>query len=256
MALLAGSRQPTNSIEVLNGTQRDDPNQAVITTGPFFPDPATPEGRGCQTPFTPALQCQYLIQHNTQIKTFTRDNFIPLFPLSTSSAHMIHLVVDRRTGQPLGRCPACDVAVHQAPRLSSASDQTVRHKYTRNSTIQVLLSYLQASVLWHCWLGGRKGIWPVKKWGGWWRWALLSPDGVAPSWMVGVSASVNLPLHHEVHKFSSGTGSPGWSWKNGRKTVVVVVVSTGFSGLGTCISVSRWVLQEETGAYKWIHRRS
>ena len=41
--------------------------------------------------------------------------------------------------------------------------------------------------------------------------------------MVGVSASVNLPLHHKVQKFSSGSGSPGWSRKNGRKTVVVVV---------------------------------
>jgi len=42
--------------------------------------------------------------------------------------------------------------------------------------------------------------------------------------MVGVSASVNLPLHHKVQKFSYGTGSPGWSRKKGRKTVVVVVV--------------------------------
>jgi len=40
--------------------------------------------------------------------------------------------------------------------------------------------------------------------------------------MVGVSASVNLPLHHKVQKFSSGTGSPGWSWKKGRQMVVVV----------------------------------
>jgi len=38
----------------------------------------------------------------------------------------------------------------------------------------------------------------------------FSPDGVAPSWMVGVSASVNLLLHCKVQKFSSGTGSPGW----------------------------------------------
>jgi len=60
--------------------------------------------------------------------------------------------------------------------------------------------------------------------GGWWRWALVNLDGVAPNRMVGVSASVNLPLHHKVQKFSSGTGSPGWSWKKGRKTVVVVVV--------------------------------
>ena len=42
--------------------------------------------------------------------------------------------------------------------------------------------------------------------------------------MVGVSASVNLPLHHKVQKFSSGTGSPGWSRKKGHKMVVVVVV--------------------------------
>ena len=60
--------------------------------------------------------------------------------------------------------------------------------------------------------------------GGWWRWALLNPDGMVTSRMVGVSASVNLPLHHKVQKFSSGTGSPGWSWKKGRKTVVCVCV--------------------------------
>jgi len=41
--------------------------------------------------------------------------------------------------------------------------------------------------------------------------------------MVGVSASVNLPLHHKVQNFSSGTGSPGLSREKGRKTVVVCV---------------------------------
>jgi len=50
---------------------------------------------------------------------------------------------------------------------------------------------------------------------------MVSPDGVAPSQIVCVSASVNLPLHHKVQKFSSGTGSPGWSRKKGRKTVVL-----------------------------------
>jgi len=39
--------------------------------------------------------------------------------------------------------------------------------------------------------------------------------------MVGVSASVNPSLHRKVQKFSSGTGSPGWSQKKGRKMVVV-----------------------------------
>jgi len=47
--------------------------------------------------------------------------------------------------------------------------------------------------------------------------------------MVGVFASVNLLLHHKVQKFSSGTGSPWWSWKKGHKTVVVVVVLNAVS---------------------------
>ena len=39
----------------------------------------------------------------------------------------------------------------------------------------------------------------------------------------GFCVVVNLPLHHKVQKFCSGTGSPGWSRKKGRKTVVLVV---------------------------------
>ena len=50
---------------------------------------------------------------------------------------------------------------------------------------------------------------------------VVSPDGEAPSRMLSVSASVNLPLYHKVHNFSSGTGSPGWSRKKGLKMVVV-----------------------------------
>jgi len=56
---------------------------------------------------------------------------------------------------------------------------------------------------------------------------VVSQDGVAPSQMVRVSASVNLHLHHKVQKFSSGTDSPRWSQKKGRKMVVVVVVVVG-----------------------------
>jgi len=51
-------------------------------------------------------------------------------------------------------------------------------------------------------VGQQEGHPVYKKMGGWWRWALVSPDGVALSRMVGVSASVNLPLHHKVQKFS------------------------------------------------------
>jgi len=61
-------------------------------------------------------------------------------------------------------------------------------------------------------VGRQEGNMACKKHGGGrWRWALVSLDGVAPSRMVGVSASVNLPLHHKVQKLSSGTGSRGRS---------------------------------------------
>jgi len=72
-------------------------------------------------------------------------------------------------------------------------------------------------------VGWQEGHPACKKYGGWWRWALVSPDGMAPSWMVVVSASVNLPLHHKVQKFSSGTSLPGWSRKRAAKMVAVVV---------------------------------
>jgi len=72
-------------------------------------------------------------------------------------------------------------------------------------------------------VGLQEGHPAQKKMGRWWRRALVSPDGVTPSRMVGVSASVNLSLHHEVQKFSSGTGSPWWSRKKGCKMVVVVI---------------------------------
>ena len=45
----------------------------------------------------------------------------------------------------------------------------------------------------------------------------VSPDGVALSQMVSVSASVNLPLQHKVQKFSSGTAHPGGPGKRAVK---------------------------------------
>jgi len=91
--------------------------------------------------------------------------------------------------------------------------QKNHHKQTRKKSTRL------ADLL----VGRQEGHPACKKNGGWWRWALVSPDGVVPSRMVSVFASVNLPLHHKVQKFSSGTGSPGWSRKKGSKMVVVVV---------------------------------
>jgi len=71
--------------------------------------------------------------------------------------------------------------------------------------------------------------------------------------MVGVSASVNFPLHHKVQKFSSGTGSSGWSRKKGRKTDVVCC------GGGDAICVTQPTMQsteEYTKKYNNKKRKS
>ena len=78
------------------------------------------------------------------------------------------------------------------------------------------------SVLWRCWLDGRKGIRPVKTYGeddGGGHW-LVRMEWRPVRWSVCVPLLI-FPCTIKSQKFSSGTGSPGWSWKKGRKTVVV-----------------------------------
>ena len=60
-------------------------------------------------------------------------------------------------------------------------------------------------------VGRQEGHPACRNMGGWWRWALVSPDGVAPSQMVGMSASVNLPLPCIIKPRSSllAPGGPG-----------------------------------------------
>jgi len=81
-------------------------------------------------------------------------------------------------------------------------------------------------------VGRQEGHPACKKMGRRWRWALVSLDGVAPSRMACVTASVNLPLHHKIHKFCSGTGSPGWS----RKMAVVWFSYWSFCTMQLCSS--------------------
>jgi len=69
--------------------------------------------------------------------------------------------------------------------------------------------------------------------------------------MVGVSASVNLPLHHKVQKFSSGTSLPGWSQKKGRKTVVALVV---LSNVRVCKNAND-LMRIKRIASKMTHKR-
>ena len=66
-------------------------------------------------------------------------------------------------------------------------------------------------------VGRQEGHPACEKWGNGGGGHCLVRMWMAPSQVVGVSASVNLPLHHKVQRFSSGTVSPGWSQKRAIK---------------------------------------
>ena len=110
----------------------------------------------------------------------------------------------------------------QAPKNWKQTNQYLCHLWPQWPQVLLCLWTGKSvpSVLWHCWLGGRKGIRPVKNMGGWWRWALVSPDGVVPSRMVGVSVSVNLPctikstssLLAPAHMGDPGKRAAKWLW--------------------------------------------
>jgi len=88
-------------------------------------------------------------------------------------------------------------------------------------------------------VGRQEGHPACKKMGGWQRWALVSPDGVAPSRTVGVSASVNLPLHHKVISSLLAPAHPGGPGK----TAVKRLWCGGDSSNETCPTL-RWNLKK------------
>ena len=99
--------------------------------------------------------------------------------------------------------------------------------------------------------------------GAWWRWALVSLDGVAPRRIVVVSASVNLPLHHKVQKFSSGTGSPRWPEEMAEEQLrcgvvedfVTAKLHTAFMPLLTATSTFRlWRRCQNFPHWCYLHR--
>jgi len=90
-------------------------------------------------------------------------------------------------------------------------------------------------------MGDRKHIRPVKNVedGGGGHW-LVRMEWCPAGWSVSLPLSVNLPLHHKVQKFSSGTGSPGWSRKKSRKTVMVwYYLSPPVDKISALMTVSR-----------------
>ena len=92
-------------------------------------------------------------------------------------------------------------------------------------------------MLWHCWLGGRNGIWPVKKWG----------DGGGQHWLVRMEWPC-LPLLIFLCTVKSRSsllapahlGGPGkrtvkrlWWWRHKKSTTVTTVRSE----VPTCINL-------------------
>jgi len=109
-------------------------------------------------------------------------------------------------------CCLSFIARQHSPAMQSAILMQQFYPSLTLCHLLVLVAFSALTLL----VGWREGHPTCKKWG-MVKVGTCYLDGVAPSRMVGVFASVNLPLYHEVQKFSSGTSSPGWSWKKAIK---------------------------------------
>jgi len=111
------------------------------------------------------------------------------------------------------RCIAANKQRAVAEILADVGQQNKTFNSMNVNSYYINLAFRALTLL----VGQQEGHPACKKWGdgGGGHWLVRNLDGVAPSWMVSVSASVDLPLHHNVQKFSYGTGSPRWSRKKG-----------------------------------------
>jgi len=108
--------------------------------------------------------------------------------------------------------------------MTSHASQKPQESLTSNIYLNLYFSKIisKYQLTFQCFdtVGGRQEGHPACKNGGWWRWALVSADGVAPSQMVGVSASVNFPctiksrssLLAPAHQGGPGKRAVKWLW--------------------------------------------
>ena len=117
----------------------------------------------------------------------------------------------------------------------SSCDRTGPSMITAASILTGWKSFLSSkesalpSVLWHCWLGGRKGIRPVKNWAvGCWH-GYLSRARCRLAYGPADSTATHCLLLQENPDwfYLSGTSSPRWSRTKGHQMGVCVCVREG-----------------------------
>ena len=90
------------------------------------------------------------------------------------------------------------------------------------------------SVLWRCWLGGRKGIRSVKNMGGWWRWVLVSRMEWRPA---GWSVCLPLLIFPCTIKSRSSLMAPAYPGGPGKRAIKRLCVCVCDSPVNVCLSV-------------------
>jgi len=98
------------------------------------------------------------------------------------------------------------------------------HQYRTNAKYSTSCQY-QPSVLWRCWLGGRKGIRPVKNWvvGCWHGVCLEQGADLHMAQLMPLPLTVSCFSKIQIGFYLSGTGSPGSPRKRAVKRVCVCV---------------------------------
>ena len=145
--------------------------------------------------------------------------------VNKQTSHMIrqHIYTSNTTWVPSSRCDET-VSIPAANLLTLQTCWSPACNTDKSLMSNTALFYYMPSVLWRCWLGGRKSIQPVKNLSdgmlAWlFVWSEVQMTCIWFSWCYWhpiISASAKSTMVHP-----SGTSSHGWSWTKGRKTVVV-----------------------------------
>ena len=78
----------------------------------------------------------------------------------------LHAPLVWRSSRPKLIRPSCDWSTDNACHVRSISSSSLESARNQNISLCIFTALHEPSVLWRCWLGGRKGIWPVKT--EWW----------------------------------------------------------------------------------------
>jgi len=130
-----------------------------------------------------------------------------------------------RLGKPKELCIRPEFIIHKIlSKLAECNSLCGGGCYSSVWGLIHLQCYFMPSVIWRCWLGGRKGIWPVKNWVlGCWRGCVSGSRCRFAYGPADATATLYLAPVNPYWFNVSGAGLPGWSRTKSKRAVKLLV---------------------------------